>query len=142
MNFFQVDVRYVRKTGEDNPVKTKELFLVKDAVTCSDAEKAVMDEIKPFVFGKCDTPKIQRRSFFAVFCDTEHDNFYYDAKVEMIVINGDKELRKTVSILVTADSFSDAFTCLSLNTDQYDGEIISLRKIAITDILIPSPAGV
>lgn len=67
MNYFQVDVRYERRTGEDNPAKVKESYLVCGTATCGDAEKVVMDEIKPFVFGECDTPKIQRRRFFDSF---------------------------------------------------------------------------
>lgn len=33
MNYFQVNVRYMRQTGEDNLAKVKESFLAADAVT-------------------------------------------------------------------------------------------------------------
>ena len=57
MNYFQVDVKYDRQTREDNPGRVKEVYLV-NAATCSDVEKAVLEEIKPFIFGECETPKI------------------------------------------------------------------------------------
>lgn len=42
MNYYQVNVSYERQTGDDNPGKVKESFLVAGAATCGDAEKAVM----------------------------------------------------------------------------------------------------
>lgn len=135
MNYFQVNVQYELQTGEDNPGRVKEAYLV-NAATCGEAEKAVLEKIKPFIFGECETPKIQKRQFFDKFNSTTHDYYYYEAKVEIITIDGDKETRKAVPILVTADNFNDALTCLMLNTSQYDCEIISLKKTGITDILI------
>lgn len=136
MIFKQVNVSYERQTGEDNPGKVKESYLVDGAVTCGDAEKAVMEEIKPFVFGDCETPKIQRRQFFEVFVDTPNDSsIYYEAKVEMITIEDFKETRRAVPILVVSSNFCDALTCLMSKLSGYDCEIISLKKSPITDIL-------
>lgn len=135
MNYFQVNVNYNRQTGEDNPGRVKETFLVEGAQTCGDAEKTVMDEIKPFIFGECKTPKIQRRQFFDKFNDTTHDSFYYEAKVEIITIDGDKEVRKAVLILVSADNMNCALFCLETSLESYNCEIISIKKTGITDIL-------
>ena len=135
MNFYQVNVSYERQTGEDNPCKVKEAYLVDGAVTCGDAEKAVMEEIKPFVFGECETPKIQKRQFFEAFIHNECNDFYYEAKVEMITIEGESETRRAVPILVSAGNFKDALACLVQNLNNYDCEIISLKKSAITSIL-------
>ena len=136
MNYYQVNVSYERQTGEDNPSKVKEAYLV-TTENASDAENRVMEEIKPFVFGECDTTKIQKRQFFDVFIDidTPRENTYYEAKVEMITIEGESETRRAVPILVSANSFSDALTCLKLNTSDFDCEIIGLKKSPITDIL-------
>lgn len=136
MIYFQVDVKYDKQTGEDNPGNVKETFLVEGAQTCGDAEKIVMDEIKPFIFGECETPKIQRRQFFDKFSDTTKDDYYYEAKVEMITIDGDKEVRKAVPILVSADNMNCALSCLESALESYDCEIISIKKTGITDILI------
>lgn len=70
-----------------------------------------------------------------MFIDTPNDSIYYEAKVEMITIEGETETRRAVPILVSANSFSDALTCLALNLSNYDCEIIGLKKTAITDIL-------
>lgn len=134
MNYYQVNVSYERQNGADNPGKVKEAYLV-TTENASDAENRVMEEIKPFIFGECDTQKIQKRQFFDVFIDTPNDSIYYEAKVEMITVEGVTETRKAVLILVSANSFNDALTCLALNTNYFYCEIIGLKKTAITDIL-------
>lgn len=134
MNYFQVNVNYERQTGEDNPGIVKESYLV-NAATCGEAEKAVLDEIKPFIFGDCETPKIQKKSYFDLFMDSPDCDIYYEAKVEMIVIDGDKELRKPVKILVFAKNIRTAIHSLLSNLMSYDCEVVSIKKTGITDIL-------
>lgn len=134
MNYFQVNVNYDRQTGEDNPGRVKESYLV-PAVTCGEAENAVLERIKPMLFGDCETPKIQKKSYFDLFMDSPDCDIYYEAKVEMIVIDGDKELRKPVKILVFAKNIRTAIHRLLSNLANYDCEVISIKKTGITDIL-------
>ncbi len=94
-------VVYERQTGEDNPAKVKETYLV-EAVSCSDAEQQVINEIKPFVFGESETPQIRQRQFFDFFLQDSAENFY-EAKVEMITINGGKETRSCAEDRQTLD---------------------------------------
>lgn len=136
MNYFQVNVNYDRQTGEDNPGRVKEAYLVNTA-TCGYAEKAVLDEIKPFIFGDCETPKIQKKSYFDLFKYSPDCDFYYEAKVEMITIDGEREYRKAVNILVLANNIRDALNTLLSNLASYDCEVIGIKKTGITDILTP-----
>ena len=134
MNYFQVNVNYDRQTGEDNPGRVKESYLV-PAVTCGEAENAVLDEIKPFIFGDHETPKIQKKSYFDLFIESPGCVFYYEAKVELIMIDGEKEYRKAVNILVLANNIKDALITLLSNLASYDCEVIGIKKTGITDIL-------
>ena len=134
MNYYQVNVSYERQTGEDNPSKVKEAYLVATE-NASDAENRVMEEIKPFIFGVCETKQIKKRSFFIELTNNEYNDYYYEAKVEVITIDGETETRRVVSILVSADNFKDALTYLMSNINDCDCEIISLKKSPITDIL-------
>lgn len=134
MNYFQVNVNYDRQTGENNPGRVKEAYLV-NATTCGEAEKAVLDEIKPFIFGDCETPKIQKKSYFELLEYSPDCDFYYEAKVELIVVEGDKELRKTINVLVLANNIKGALNTLLHSFVSYDCEIISIKKTGITDIL-------
>lgn len=133
MIFHQVNVTYEKQTGEDNPGKVKETYLV-NAVNCADAEQQVMDEIKPFVFGDVSTPQIRVRQFFDVF-PGDGEN-YYEAKVEMITIDGDKETRKAVKILVQDRTIDDALRELHYrHLAGYDCEILSIAKSPIIEVM-------
>ena len=133
MNYFQVNVKYDRQMGEDNPGSVKEIYLVK-AETCSDAERIVLDEIKPFIFGDCETPKIQKKGYFELFKDFPDCDFYYEAKVE-IIMDAEKEYRKCVNILISANRIKDALDTLYDRLITYDCEIISIKKTGIVDVL-------
>lgn len=134
MNYFQVNVNYDRQAGEDNPGRVKEAYLV-IADTCGEAEKVVLDKIKPFIFGDCETPKIQKKSYFDFFMDYPDSDIYYEAKVEIITIDGDKERRNIINILVLAKNINEALIILLSNLSSYDHEVIGIKKTGITDIL-------
>ena len=134
MNYFQVNVNYDRQTGEDNPGRVKEAYLV-PAITCGEAENAVLERIKPMLFGDCETPKIQKKSYFDFFRCFPDGDIYYEAKVEMITIDGEKECRKAVNILMLANNIKDALITLLSYLVSYDCEVIGIKKTGITDIL-------
>lgn len=135
MIFHEVKAVYEKQTGEDNPTKVKETYLV-EAVNCADAEKQVMDEIKPFVFGDSETPQIRKRIFFDVF-PSEDKTLWFEAKVEMITIDGDKETRKAVKFLIQEDSIHQALKELKFKLSGYDCDIISIAQSPVLDILRP-----
>lgn len=129
----EVKVNYIRKTGEDNPGKVRETYLV-ESINCSDAEQKTIEEIKPFMYGDLETPQIRQRQFFDIFPDGG-DN-WYEAKVEMIVVDGDRDRRKPVTMLIQADTIDGALKELHYkHLTGYDCEIVSIKKSAIVDIL-------
>lgn len=134
MIFHELKVHYERQTGEDNPGKVKEIYLVDGAVSFADAENCLMDAIKPFVFGECDVMSCKRSQFFEVF-PNEGGAFWYKARVEMITIDGEKETRKVQSVLVQANLLDDAVFALKQAMGSYDYELISVTKTQIMDIL-------
>ena len=135
MIFHEVKAVYEKQTGEDNPAKVKETYLV-EAVNCADAEKQVMDEIKPFVFGDSETPQIRKRHLFDIF-PGDGEN-WYEAKVEMITIDGDKESRKAVKVLVQDSTIDGALKELHYkHLADFDCEILSIAKSPVLDILRP-----
>ena len=137
MIFYLVNVNYERQTGEDNPGKVKESYLV-PAVSCADAERIVLDEIKPFIFGECETPQIKRVKFFDVFSQNElGGSYWYKAKVDMIIVDGDKETRKPVDILVQGEKIIDAIGYCERCLLTYDCDIVSIKRTSIIDILKP-----
>ena len=134
MNFYEVAVKYCRQTGEDNPGTVKEHYLV-EALSPADAEKRVIEEIKPFVFNsECEFTSIKKRRFFDIVSGDKNDDTYYACKVELIKIDGDQELRKAVSILVHDSYLIHAAQRLNEHLNTYDADIISVSKSPILDI--------
>ena len=134
MIYHEIKVSYDRQTGEDNPGKVKEIYLIDGAVSFADAENCLMTEIKPFIFGDCEVLTCKRSQFFEVF-PNEGGEYWYKARVEMIIIDGDKEARKNVSVLVQASMLDDAVFALKQALKSYDCELISMAKTPIVDIL-------
>ena len=134
MIFHEIKVNYVRQTGEDNPGKVKEIYLIDGAVSFADAENCLLHELKPFIFGECDVMSCKRSQFFEVF-PNEGGAFWYKARVEMITIDGEKETRKNVAMLVQANMLDDAVFAIKQALKSYDCELISIAKTQIVDIL-------
>ena len=134
MIFHEINVNYERQTGEDNPGKVKEIYLIDGAVSFADAENCLMDEIKPFISGDCEVQSCKRSQFFDIF-PNEGGEYWYKARVEIITIDGDKETRKNQLFLVQANMLDDAAFALKQALKSYDFELISIAKSQIMDIL-------
>ena len=134
MIFHEIKVSYERQTGEDNPGRVKEIYLIDGAVSFADAENCLMEEIKPFIFGDCEVQTCKRSQYFEVF-PNEGGAYWYKARVEMITIEGEKETRKAVPVLVQANLLDDAIFALKQALNSYDCELISIAKTPIMDIL-------
>ena len=134
MIFHEIKVKYERQTGEDNPGSVKEVYLIDGAVSFADAENCLMEEIKPLVFGDCEVQTCKRSQYFEVF-PNEGGSYWYKARVEMITIDGEKETRKNVAMLVQANMLDDAIFALKQALKSYDCEIISVAKSPVVDIL-------
>ena len=133
MIFYEIKVNYERQTGEDNPGKVKETYLV-EGVNCADVETRLMDEIKPFIFGDCEVSSCKKVQYFDIY-PNEGGEYWYKARVEMITIDGEKETRKVQSVLVQANLLDDAVHALKQALKSYDCELISIAKTPIMDIL-------
>ena len=135
---YQVNLDYERQTGEDNPGRVKESYLVEAALP-SEAETIVLKEVAPFIFGDCQVQKIQKRQFFDVF-HTEGDCTWFEAKVEIIVVDGDKETRKPVNMLVSGETIHDALSWLKIQLRSYDCVILAIKQSPILELLKAEPA--
>jgi hypothetical protein len=132
--FHQVNVAYDRQTGEDNPGKVKETYLV-EAVSCADAEQQVLEHVQPLMWGNdCDIPQVRKRLFFDVF-PSEDKTLWFEAKVELITIDGDRETRKAVKFLIQEDSIHQALKELKFKLSAIDCDIISIAQSPIIEVM-------
>ena len=132
MYFYEIVTKYQRQTGEDNPGLVKETYLV-ESINPTNAEARVIEEIKPFIFGDHETERITKRNIFDLLPNEEATN-WYKGRVELIIVDGDTERRKAVSVLVQADTISDALRTLQDETGSIDCEIVGLAKSPILEV--------
>ena len=131
--FYEVKVRYTKQTGEDNPAKVTESYLV-EGVNFGDAEKQVFDNLKVFVFGEEMEVVAMKvvKPFDLVKCGCAEKIF--KCKVDMITIDGDKETRKRVLVFVGADDLESARKIFEEYFKSYDCELIAVEETKINEV--------
>ena len=133
MLFYEVKVNYQRQTAEDNPKNVKETYLV-EGLNCADVENRLMEDIKPLIFGDCETPSCKKVQFYDLIENPEGDR-WFKARVEMITVEDDgKEKRKAVSIFVQATTIDVALHNLRKYLETLDCEIVSITRSPILEV--------
>ena len=99
-NWFECKVRY-EKTGEDGlPKKVNEPYLV-DALSFTEAEARIIEEIKPFVSGEFTVSNIKRSRIAELFDNPSGDK-WYRAKVNFISLDEEKGVEKKTAVTMKA----------------------------------------
>ena len=109
-NWFLCKIRY-ENTMEDGLQKKVTEQYVLDAVSFTEAEARIIDNMKAYIHGEFDVVEIDRCKFGEVFfSDEEMADKWYKAKLKFITIDEktEKEKRTTVYYLVQAGSFEGA----------------------------------
>lgn len=134
--YFECGVRYERQT-EDGTKKVNELYIV-DALTFTEAESRITEEMKPFVSGDFDVMTL-KRTRYSEYDNSEGDKFY-KAKIMIVTVDEKtaKEKRTAVYWLIPANDIGearkkvvDAFANLPL-----DYEIATLDETKYLDVFL------
>ncbi len=134
MILYELKVAYERQTGEDNPAKVKETYII-EGLNCTEVEGRLMDEIKPFISGDCEVTSCRKVQFFDILDNTTGDK-WYKGKIELITVEEDgKETRKNASLLIQAADLNQALKRLQDQVSHLDCELVSVTRTAIMDIL-------
>ena len=133
MLLYEIKANYQRQTGEDNPGKVKETYLV-EGLTCSDVEQRLMEVLKSLVWGDLEIPSCKKVQFYDLIPQPDADR-WFKARVELITVedNG-KETRKAVSILVQGTTIDGALKTLRQHVSSLDCEIISITRSPILEV--------
>jgi len=130
--YFEYKIKYSRQTGEENPKKQTESYLV-DGVNCAAVEKRVFEEIQPYIFGDHEILHCKKANYYDIF-PHEGDDYWYRARVELTTIDGEKEIRRIVTVLVQANTVDDAVSALKQAMKSSDMEIITIARSPIVDV--------
>lgn len=106
--WFECKVRYDKMMENGMVKKVNEPYLV-DALTFTEAEARIMDEMKPFISGEYSISSEKKTKIAEVFFNEGGDR-YYQVKVNYITVDEKTGVeKKTASlILVQATDFDDA----------------------------------
>lgn len=109
-NWFLCKIRY-EKTMEDGLQKKVTEQYVVDALSFTEAEARIIEQMSAYISGEFEVVEIDRCQFKEVFfSDEEYADKWYKAKLQFITIdeNTEKEKRSNVNYLVQAGSFEGA----------------------------------
>lgn len=133
--WIEVKVRYDKMTDSGKTVKVTDPYLV-DAVSCTEAEACVVEEISSFV-NDFNVLNVGKTKISEIFWDETGDRFY-KVKVNFITIDEKSgvEKRKASFILVQASTFTDALANFNkgMKGTMADYEIEAIAETKIVDV--------
>lgn len=133
--WFETKIQY-EKTMEDGlQKKVKEQYVV-DALSFTEAEKRITEEMSSYISGAFDVSDIKKASFKEIFfSDDDTADRWYKAKVQFITIDEktEKEKRSNVYYLVQAATLQGALK----NVDEVmGGTMIDYAIAAISETMV------
>jgi len=136
LNWFNVKVKY-EKTGEEGKiVKIVEEYLF-DALSFTEAEARVYEELTPFISGEFIAAAIKREKINEMF-PNENGDKWYRSKVAFVSIDEIKgvEKRTLCTMMVQANDIQDAWNVLKegMKGSIADYEVMSITETKILDV--------
>lgn len=135
--WIEVQARYEKLADNGAPVKVTDPYLV-DALSCTEAEARVVEEITPLVSGEFNVLKVSKTKISEIFWDKSGDRFY-KAKLNFITIDerSGVEKRSASFIIVQASSFKEAYDNLieGMKGTLADYEVESIAETRYVDVL-------
>ena len=140
MNYwFECKVSYERQADSMGMKKVSESYLV-DALSFTEAEERIIQEIRPFVsVGDLEVVNIRRARIAELFLsEVPEEDKYYRAKVNFITVDekSGSEKKTAALMIVKSDSLINAVTTLEAELEKTSGshEIASITDTQILDV--------
>ncbi|MBO4851278.1 MAG: DUF4494 domain-containing protein [Prevotella sp.] len=137
-DWFETKIRY-EKTMEDGlPKKVTEQYTV-DALSFTEAESQITDEMLSYINGEYEVADIKKAAYKEVFfSEADSDDRWYKAKLQFITIDekSQKEKRSNVYYLVQASSLPVAVKHIEevMGATAIDYVIASIAETLIMDV--------
>lgn len=124
---------------EDGMQKRVSENYVVDALSFSEAEERIIEEMSSYISGEFDVTDIKKAAYKEIFfADQDTADKWYKAKLQFITIDEktDKEKRSTVTYLVNAGSFNGAVKNIEevMGGTMIDYVIASVSETTIMDV--------
>jgi len=135
-NWFQCKIKYEKNAEEGKIVKVSEDYLV-DALSFTEAEERINEEMRPFISGEFLVSDIKRARINELF-DNENGDRWYRCKVNLITLDEDKGLEKrtAITMLAQAGTLKEALEVLEkgMKGTMADYEIAAITETNILDV--------
>lgn len=136
--WFTTKVKY-QKTMEDGSEKVVSETYVVDALSFTEAESAIIDEMSVYVSGEFKVSGITKSNFGEIFfSDVDDDDKWFKAKLQFITIDEktEKEKRSNILYLVQAKSLARALRYIDevMGKTMIDYDVVGLNDTPIMDV--------
>ena len=136
--WFKTKVKY-QKTMEDGSEKVVSEAYVVDALSFTEAESAIIDEMSVYVSGELKVSNLGKASYNEIlFSDVDDDDKFYTCKLQFITIDEKsyKEKRSNVTYLVQAKSLARALRYVDevMGKTMIDYDIVGINETKIFDV--------
>lgn len=137
-DWFETKIRYV-KTMEDGSQKSVTELYVVDALSWTEAEAAILKEMKVYISGDYKITDIKPAAYHEIFfTDSDSDDKWFKTKLEFISLDEktEKEKRTKVTYLVQASSLDVAVKNINevMSGTMIDYSSISCQETKIMDV--------
>ena len=136
--WFECKIRY-EKVMEDGLQKRVSENYVVDALSFSEAEERIIEEMSSYISGEFDVVDIKKATYKEIFfSDADMADKWYKAKLQFITIDEktEKEKRSSVTYLVQAGSLKGAVANVEsvMGTTMIDYVIASVAETTLMDV--------
>lgn len=137
-NWFECKIRYEKVMENGMNKKVTEPYLV-DALSFTEAEVRIIEEITPFISGEFVVSDIKRANYSELFfSDEESADKWFACKLEFITIDEKTGIEKKTktNMLVQAADLRDAMAKLTdgMKNTMADYNAICIKETAIMDV--------
>ena len=136
LNWFECKIKYEKTAEEGKIVKVSETYLV-DALSFTEAEARINEEMKPFISGEFIVSNIRRARINELFTNENGDK-WYRSKVYFISLDEEKgiEKRTACTMMVQANNIKEAWDGLQegMKGSMADYEVASIVETLILDV--------
>nr|MBP7472569.1 DUF4494 domain-containing protein [Prevotella sp.] len=136
--WFETKVRYEKMMEDGMEKKVTEQYVV-DALSFTEAESSILDEMSAYVSGEIKITDIKLAAYGEIFfSDMDKDDKWYKSKLQFITIDEktEKEKRSNVTYLVQAGSLPTAVKYIDevMGGTMIDYVIASIQETQIMDV--------
>ena len=137
-NWFECKIRYEKTMDDGLQKKVTESYVV-DALSFTEAEKRILEEMSSYISGVFEVSDIKRAAYREIFfSDVAIDDRWYKAKLQFITIDEktEKEKRSNVNFLVQAATLNSAVHNIVevMSGSMIDYAIASVAETTLMDV--------